>query len=77
MNNDRNMQKDKLPISFVIITYDEEKNIRDCLESVKGWVDEIFIVDSYSADKTLEIARKYTDKIYQHPFENYSLLIAE
>jgi glycosyltransferase involved in cell wall biosynthesis len=35
-------------------------------------VDEIFIVDSYSTDRTLEIARKYTDKIYQHPFENHT-----
>lgn len=43
--------------------------IEDCLKSVYGWVDEIFIVDSYSTDGTLEIAKKYTDKIYQHPFE--------
>jgi len=61
-----------LPISVIILTYNEEKNIEDCLKSVYGWVEEIFIVDSYSTDKTLEIARKYTDKIYQHPFENYS-----
>ncbi len=60
----------KLPISVIILTYNEEKNIEDCLKSVYGWVDEIFIVDSYSTDKTLEIASKYTDKIYQHPFEN-------
>jgi len=60
----------KLPISVIILTYNEEKNIEECLKSVYGWVEEIFIVDSYSTDKTLEIARKYTDKIYQHPFEN-------
>ncbi len=62
----------KLPISVIILTYNEEKNIEDCLKSVYGWVDEIFVIDSYSTDKTLEIARKYTDKIYQHPFENYA-----
>jgi glycosyltransferase involved in cell wall biosynthesis len=62
----------KLPISVIILTYNEEKNIEECLKSVYGWVEEIFIVDSYSTDKTLEIARKYTDKIYLHPFENYS-----
>lgn len=60
----------KLPISTIILTFNEEKNIEDCLKSVYGWVDEIIIVDSYSTDKTLEIAKKYTDKIYQHPFEN-------
>jgi len=62
----------KLPISVIILTYNEEKKIEECLKSVYGLVEEIFIVDSYSTDKTLEIARKYTDKIYQHPFENYS-----
>jgi len=60
----------KLPISVIILSFNEEKNIEDCLKSIYGWVEEIFIVDSYSTDKTLEIARKYTDKIYQHPFEN-------
>jgi glycosyltransferase involved in cell wall biosynthesis len=61
-----------LPISVIILTYNEEKNIEECLKSVYGWVEEIFIIDSYSTDKTLEIAKKYTDKIYQHPFENYA-----
>ena len=62
----------KLPISALILTYNEEKNIEDCLKSIYDWVEEIFIVDSYSQDNTLEVARKYTDKIYQHPFENFS-----
>lgn len=60
----------KLPITVIILTYNEEKNIDDCLKSVHGWVEEIFIIDSYSTDKTLEIVQKYTDKIYPHPFEN-------
>lgn len=62
----------KLPISVIVLTYNEEKNISDCLDSVKDSFSEIFIVDSYSTDSTLEIAKKYTDKIHQHPFENYS-----
>ena len=53
----------KLPISVVVITGNVEANIEDCLKSV-GWADEIVIVDNHSKDKTLEIARKYTDKIY-------------
>jgi len=62
----------KLPISVVILTFNEEKNIEECLKSVHDWADEIFVVDSYSTDKTLEIAKKYTDKIYQHPFVDYA-----
>lgn len=52
-------------LSVVIITLNEEAKIRDCLESVK-WADEIIVADSYSQDKTVEIAREYTSKVYQH-----------
>jgi len=62
----------KLPISVIILTYNEEKNIEACLKSVYGWVEEIFIVDSYSTDKTLEIVKKYTNKIYQNKWVNYA-----
>ena len=62
----------QLPLTVIILTFNEEKNIESCLESVYDWAKEIFIVDSFSTDKTLEIAKKYTDKIYQHPFEDYS-----
>lgn len=62
----------KLPISVIILTYNEEKNIGGCLESIYSWVDEIFIVDSGSEDRTLEIAKKYTDKVFYHPFGNYA-----
>jgi glycosyltransferase involved in cell wall biosynthesis len=50
-------------VSAVIITYNEEKNIRRCLESLK-FADEIIVVDSESKDKTVSIAREYTGKIY-------------
>ncbi len=60
----------KLPISLIVLTYNEELNIENCLKSVAGWVSEIFIVDSYSTDKTLDIVKKYGAKIAQHPFKN-------
>lgn len=61
----------KVPLSVIILTYNEERNIEECLKSVYEWVDEIFAVDSGSTDGTLEIVRRYTDKIFQHSFEDY------
>jgi len=58
-------------LSVVIITKNEEKNIQACLETVK-WADEIVIVDSLSTDKTIEIAKRYTNKIFTRLFTNYS-----
>ena len=63
----------KLPISAVILSYNEEANIEDCIRSLVDWVETIFIVDSYSTDKTLDIARNYEANIYQNEFENYSM----
>jgi len=57
-------------ISGFVITYNEEKNIRECLETLR-WVDELVIVDSYSEDGTVEIACEYTDRIIRHPFAGY------
>lgn len=62
----------KLPISAIILTFNEERNIEDCLRSIYDWIDEIFIVDSGSTDRTLGVAKKYIQKIYYHPFENFA-----
>jgi len=53
-------------INVVISAYNEEKNIKDCLNSVK-WADEIILVDNGSTDKTVKIAKKFTDKIFTQP----------
>ncbi len=50
-------------ISVIVIVFNEENVLAGCLESV-SWADEIIVVDSGSTDKTLDVARKYTDKIY-------------
>ncbi len=63
--------KNKNKISVTIITGNEEDNIRECLESVK-WADEIIVVDSESSDKTVEIAKEYTDKVFIHKWEGYA-----
>ena len=57
-------------LSVCIIAFNEEDNIRECLESVK-WADEIVVVDSNSADRTVEIARKYTDRVIQRPWPGH------
>ncbi len=49
-------------ISSIVITYNEEKNIGECLGSLK-WTDEIIVVDSDSSDRTVEIAAEFTGKI--------------
>ena len=50
-------------LSIVIATRNEERNIKNCLENVK-WADEIIIVDDMSTDKTVEICKEYTQKIF-------------
>lgn len=50
-------------LSVAVLTYNEEKNIADCLESVR-WADEIVVLDEKSSDKTAEIARQYTKKVF-------------
>lgn len=57
-------------ISATIIVRNEEDNIADVCETV-AWADEIVIVDSASVDRTVEIAGRYTDKIFQREFKGY------
>ena len=56
--------------SLVMIVRDEEKNLAGCLDSVKGTVDEIVIVDTGSTDRTVAIAARYTERIYHFPWRN-------
>lgn len=60
-------------VTFIILTKNEEINIKDCLDSIKGFAKRAVIVDSGSTDKTVEIAKKYDfADVYTHPFENYA-----
>ena len=62
--------ENKQTISCCMIVKNEEEFLEKCLSSVKDYVDEIVIVDTGSTDNTVEIAKKFTDKIYFHPWEN-------
>ena len=57
----------RLPISVIITTYNEEVNVAECVESVL-WADEILLVDSFSTDGTIEIARRYPIEILQREY---------
>jgi glycosyltransferase involved in cell wall biosynthesis len=59
-----------MKISASIIVFNEEQNIAELCESI-SWVDEIVIVDSDSTDKTVEIARRYTDKVFNREFRGF------
>lgn len=63
--------ENKNKISVTIITGNEESNILECLESVK-WADEIIVVDSESTDKTVEIARLFTEKVFVRKWEGFA-----
>ena len=55
-------------LSVVIITFNEEKHIGRCIESVKPVADEIIVLDSFSSDHTVEIAKSKGATIYQEKF---------
>lgn len=61
----------KETISAVVMTKDCESLIEGTLKSVAGWVDEIVVLDGYSKDRTVEICRRYTDKVYQNRWDGY------
>ncbi|MDP3920192.1 MAG: glycosyltransferase family 2 protein [Candidatus Omnitrophota bacterium] len=58
----------KLPVSVVIIAKNEERRLEDCLKSV-SWANEIVVLDDMSTDKTVPLAKKYTDKVFQRAMD--------
>jgi glycosyltransferase involved in cell wall biosynthesis len=59
------------PISAVIITFNEEKNIGRCLESLQGIADDIVVLDSFSTDQTQAICESFGVRFVQHPFAGH------
>lgn len=59
-------------LSVVIITYNEEQNIARCIASVSGIADEIIVLDSFSTDNTIRIARAMDARVFSAPFTGYA-----
>ncbi|MCX8489711.1 MAG: glycosyltransferase [Cyclobacteriaceae bacterium] len=58
-------------ISVIIITFNEEKNIGRCIDSVRSFADEVIVVDSYSKDNTKQICIEKEVHFLEHPFEGH------
>jgi len=75
-------EMEKVPCSVVVITKNESSRIRECLESV-NWSDEIIVLDDCSTDSTVEIAREFTDRVFQRAMDvegrhrNYAYSLAK
>ena len=59
-------------VSVVVLTFNEERNLEACLESVAGWAAEIFVVDSGSTDATVRIAERSGARVVTHAFETHT-----
>lgn len=63
----------RTPLSVLILTLNEETNVAQCLKSLAGWAEEIWVLDSFSTDRTLEIVRSYPAvKLRQRKFDDYA-----
>lgn len=63
---------DLCPLTVIVLTYNEEKNLPVSLESVCGWAEKVFVADSYSDDCTLAIAEEFSVDVFQNEFEHWA-----
>lgn len=62
----------RVPVSVIVLTFNEERNLAACLESVRDWAEEIFVVDSGSTDRTRAIAEDLGARVVTHAFETHA-----
>jgi (heptosyl)LPS beta-1,4-glucosyltransferase len=58
-------------VTAVVLTLNEERNVKECLASL-AWADRMVVFDSFSTDRTVDLARAARADVIQHPFENYA-----
>ena len=61
---------DRTAVAVIILTFNESIHLTRCLDRVVGWAKEVFVVDSYSTDNTIDIARSRGAVVFQRPFQN-------
>lgn len=61
-----------IPVSFLMLTLNEEINLPKSLSGLSGWADDIVIVDSFSTDRTLEIAAQHGARVFQNKFPGHA-----
>ena len=61
------------PLSVLITTFNQEVNITPCLESVVGWAKEVWVLDSFSTDRTVELIQRYPVQFKQRIFDGFAL----
>lgn len=59
-------------LTIIILTKNEEQNLKKCIASFKGIAQRVVIIDSYSTDNTVELAKSLGAEVYEHPFENHA-----
>ena len=62
---------EKLPIAVILLTLNEEQNLPGALESATSWAREVYVVDSLSSDRTVDIAFDYGVPVVQRPFTDF------
>ncbi len=60
-----------LPVTAIVLTYNEERNLPKCLDSIAGRAAEVIVVDSFSTDATIQIANARVDKVVQHQYDGH------
>jgi glycosyltransferase involved in cell wall biosynthesis len=63
-----------IPLSVLVVTRNEERNVERCLLSVHGWADQVFVIDSESSDRTTEIACRYADSVVELPYDHTRII---
>ncbi len=64
------MSEARAPLTVLFTTRNEEVNLERSLQSVHGFADQVFVIDSESEDRTVEIARRYADEVRNLPYEH-------
>ena len=62
----------KLPITVIVLTFNEELHLARCLRGVMPWVERVVVVDSFSSDRTLAIAQAHGAEVLQNRWQNYA-----